>query len=130
LRIDERSGRGSGQVRSEVENPCVRRTLVAALAVLAVVVAVALASWSPVAAQERDIEGEGDAAKVRISDEANENRIDQAVLGLLIIAVGLSLLTLLFWWHTNPGRRARILAARAGPAVDARAGPEPGDDGG
>ena len=73
--------------------------------------------WSPVVAQERDIEGEGDAAEVRISDEANENRIDQAVLGLLIIAVSMALLTLLFWWHTQPARRSRVLAARAGPTI-------------
>lgn len=76
-----------------------------------------LTSWSAASAQERDIEGEGDAAEVRISDEANENRIDQAVLGLLIIAVSMALLTLLFWWHTQPARRARILAARAGPPM-------------
>ena len=89
--------------------------MVAALVVT--VFGLLVTSWSPAAAQERDIEGEGDAAEVRITDEANEDRIDQAVLGLLIIAVSMALLTLLFWWHTQPARRARMLVARAGPPI-------------
>jgi len=100
-----------------------RRNKATALAVLVLVLGLVLGAFTPVAGQERDIEGEGDAAKVRISDSANENRIDRAVIGMLIIAVSLALLTLLFWWHTQPTRRARVLAARTAP-VD---GPDPGE---
>jgi len=62
---------------------------------------------------------EGDAAEGRISDTENENRIDRAVLGLLIVAFSLAVLTLLFWWHTQPQRRARALDRRdEAPVVD------------
>lgn len=89
-----------------------------------VLVGALMALTVPAPAQERDIQGEGDAAEVRITDEANENRIDRAVIGLLIIAVGMAVLTLLFWWHTQPQRRARVLAARVGPAPDPDGGPD------
>lgn len=93
-----------------------RRTA-ALLVALALTLGLMAATATPVVAQERTIEGEGDAAKVRLTDEDNANRIDRAVLGLLLVAVVMAVLTLLFWWHTQPTRRARVLAARAGPAA-------------
>ncbi|MGI9602613.1 MAG: hypothetical protein ACR2QE_12055 [Acidimicrobiales bacterium] len=102
------------------------------LAVAAVALALMSTLAAPVSAQTDETGSEeDDVAIVRISDEANENRIDQAVLGLLIIAFSLAVLTLLFWWHTQPSRRARVLAARTGPSgvVDADPTPEGDPDG-
>ncbi len=113
----DRHGFGRARVAAAV---LLTAMLVAWLAAVSVTVlpaspaSASVAPGSPVVAQaegeELDIDGDDGVVRNRFEDE--QDKIDQVVLMLLILAVLTSVLTLLYWRHTNPHRRAAALERR------------------